>query len=97
MQNKSIVTDTPPKKAADQAVQLFNDWQDISLLQIVAVVVGAWLAIAVVRRVIPFLAERGPNQLRLYLLAIDGRCHIVDHPHRPQCHLPEFLGYRRWS
>ncbi len=30
--------------------------------------VGTWLAIFLARKVLPYLAERGPSQLRLYLL-----------------------------
>ncbi|QDT03076.1 Small-conductance mechanosensitive channel [Rubripirellula lacrimiformis] len=56
-------------KASDEAVQLINDWQDISLLQIAVIVVGVLVTIAIIRRLLPFLAERGPSQLRLYLLA----------------------------
>ncbi len=63
------VAKKPAQQASDQAVQLINDWQDISLLQIASIAIGVWVAIAIVRRVLPFLAERGPNQVRLYLLA----------------------------
>lgn len=62
-------TSKSAQRASDEAVQLINDWQDISLLQIAAIVVGVLLTIAIIRRVLPFLAERGPSQLRLYLLA----------------------------
>lgn len=48
--------------------QLFNDLQDISFLQIGVIVVSLWLSIFLIRRVFPFLAERGPSQIRLYLL-----------------------------
>jgi len=53
---------------SDKAVKLINDFQDISLGKIVLIVIGTWLAIAAVRRVIPYLAARGPSQARLYLL-----------------------------
>jgi len=62
-------TQTTAQAASDEAVKLFNDWQDISLLPIVAVILGVWFAIAIVRWLLPFLAECGPSQLRLYLLA----------------------------
>lgn len=52
----------------EQAARLINDFQDISLSKIALIVIGTWLAIAIVRRVLPYLAERGPNQLRFYLL-----------------------------
>ncbi|GAA3967974.1 mechanosensitive ion channel [Allohahella marinimesophila] len=51
-----------------KAAQLLNDFQDISLAKVALIVVGTWIAILIVRRVLPYLAERGPNQLRLYLL-----------------------------
>ncbi|MAM86553.1 mechanosensitive ion channel family protein [Allohahella sp. A8] len=51
-----------------KAAQLLNDFQDISLAKVALIIVGTWVAILVVRRLLPYLAERGPNQLRLYLL-----------------------------
>ena len=51
-----------------QAATLLNDWQDISLVQIALIVLGAWAIVTVARLVLPFLAERGPSQIRLYLL-----------------------------
>ncbi|MDD1449819.1 mechanosensitive ion channel [Sphingomonas sp. H160509] len=53
---------------SDKAVKLINDFQDISLGKIVLIVIGTWLAIVAVRRIIPYLAARGPSQARLYLL-----------------------------
>ncbi len=53
---------------SEKAVKLINDFQDISLGKIALIVIGTWLAIAAVRRVIPYLAARGPSQARLYLL-----------------------------
>ena len=52
----------------DRAVRLLNDLQDISFVEIALIVAGTWLAIVLVRRALPFLAERGPSQVRLYLL-----------------------------
>ncbi|MGB7347193.1 MAG: mechanosensitive ion channel domain-containing protein [Pirellulaceae bacterium] len=54
--------------AKDEAVQLINDLQDISFGEIALVIAATWIAIVLVRRVLPFLAERGPSQVRLYLL-----------------------------
>lgn len=54
--------------AKDDAVKIINDLQEISFGEIAIVIVGTWIAIALVRRVLPSLAERGPNQVRLYLL-----------------------------
>ncbi len=51
-----------------KAGRLINDLQDISFVQIAVVVLGTWLAIYLARKVLPYLAERGPNQVRLYLL-----------------------------
>ncbi|MGC1503315.1 MAG: mechanosensitive ion channel domain-containing protein [Sulfitobacter sp.] len=54
---------------SEQAVKLINDLQDISFTEIVLVILGTWLAIFAVRNVVPYLAERGPQQMRLWLLA----------------------------
>lgn len=54
--------------AKDDAIKIINDLQDISFGEIAMVIVATWVAIALVRRMLPFLAERCPNQLRLYLL-----------------------------
>lgn len=51
-----------------QAAQLINSLQDINVLKIVLIIAGTWLAIVLVRRLLPLIAERGPNQLRLFLL-----------------------------
>ncbi|MEO7916032.1 MAG: mechanosensitive ion channel domain-containing protein, partial [Dokdonella sp.] len=56
--------------ASDQeaTVKLINDLQDISFGKISAIIVGTWVAIFLFRLVLPYLAERGPKQFRLYLL-----------------------------
>jgi small conductance mechanosensitive channel len=51
-----------------KAAQLIHDLQDISFTKIGLILVGTWLAILIVRKLLPYLAERGPSQLRLYLL-----------------------------
>ena len=56
------------KDGQEKAAQLINDLQDISLSKIGLIVLGTWIAIALARRVLPYLAEKGPSQLRLYLL-----------------------------
>lgn len=61
---------TAAEAGKEQAVQLINDLQDISLAKIGLIIIGTWLAIVLVRRVLPYLAERGPNQARLYLLGM---------------------------
>ncbi len=58
-----------PEIESDKAVQLLNDWQDISFAQIAIVCVVAYALIVLVRRVLPFLADRGPSRIRLYVLA----------------------------
>lgn len=55
--------------AAEGGVRLLNDFQNISFGKIALILLGTWLAMALVRRALPFLAERGPSQLRLALLA----------------------------
>ena len=54
--------------AGEQAVGLIRDLQDISFAQILGVLLSAWLAIVLVRRLLPYFAERGPSRMRLYLL-----------------------------
>ncbi|CAA6803793.1 MAG: Mechanosensitive ion channel protein MscS, partial [uncultured Thiotrichaceae bacterium] len=51
-----------------KASKLLNDFQDISFLEIAAIVASSWLLIYVLRKILPYLAARGPSQLRLYLL-----------------------------
>jgi small-conductance mechanosensitive channel len=54
--------------ASERATNLFNDLQDISFVEIALVLLGTFVAIWVVRRLVPFLAERGPSRARLYIL-----------------------------
>lgn len=56
------------EESGEQAARLINDLQDISFLRIALIILGTWAAIFVVRRIFPSLAQRGPSQLRLYLL-----------------------------
>jgi small-conductance mechanosensitive channel len=51
-----------------KAASLLNDLQDISFTKIGLILVGTWLVILLARKLLPYLAERGPSQLRLYLL-----------------------------
>ena len=53
---------------AENTVKLINDLQDISFVEILLVIVLTWLAIYVVRKAAPYLAERGPQQVRLWML-----------------------------
>jgi len=53
----------------DKAMQLINDFQDISFTKIGLIIFGTWLTIVIIRRLLPFLANKGPSQLRLYILA----------------------------
>jgi small-conductance mechanosensitive channel len=54
--------------ATEKAANLLNDLQDISFLQIALILFVSFGAVWIVRRTIPFLAERAPSRLRLYLL-----------------------------
>ena len=56
------------EEGGERAVKLMHDLAEINFLQIAAVILGAWLAFAALRRLLPFLAERGPSQVRLLLL-----------------------------
>lgn len=78
MQNPSDLSSNPladtgaapgVNQAKDEAVKLINDLQDISLWQIGLVILAAWLVVYFSRKLLPFLAERGPSQFRLYLLS----------------------------
>ena len=53
----------------DEAVRLLNDLQDISFHQIALIIFAISLAIWAVGRLLPYLAERGPSQSRLWFLA----------------------------
>ena len=59
---------TSAEAGKEKAAQLINNLQDISLTKVALIVFGTWLAIFLARRILPYLAERGPNQVRLYLL-----------------------------
>lgn len=59
------------EKGKESAAKLINDLQDISFLQIGLVIAGAWLATFLARRILPFLAERGPSQFRLFFLGLE--------------------------
>lgn len=56
------------QEGQQKAARLINDLQDISFVEIGLVFAGTWLTILVARKLLPYLAERGPSQLRLYLL-----------------------------
>lgn len=60
--------DTATDSASTQAHQLMHSLGDIDFLQIALIVIGTWLAIFLARRLLPYLAERGPSRARLFLL-----------------------------
>ena len=63
------MTQTGAQVAADgDAARLLNDFQDISFLKIALIVAVAWAVVYGARRLLPYFAERGPSQTRLYLL-----------------------------
>ncbi len=51
-----------------KAARLLHDFQDISFLQIFGVIIATWLLIFIIERIAPYLAERGPNRVRLFVL-----------------------------
>lgn len=59
-----------PNITSDKAANLLNDWQDISFVQIAIIIVLSVATIWVVRKVVPFIADRVPSRLRLYLLRV---------------------------
>lgn len=56
------------EQGQQKAGRLINDLQDISFTKIGMILLGTWIVILLARKLLPYLAERGPSQLRLYLL-----------------------------
>ena len=56
------------EQGQQKAARLINDLQDISFTKIGLILLGTWVVILLARKLLPFLAERGPSQLRLYML-----------------------------
>ncbi|WP_330449417.1 mechanosensitive ion channel domain-containing protein [Paracoccus marcusii] len=52
----------------DDAIRLLNDLQDISFGKVAMIILGTWLAIWAIRRLLPYLAAHGPAHARLYIL-----------------------------
>jgi small conductance mechanosensitive channel len=52
----------------DTAVKLFRDVDELSLVQILSIMLVAGLLTAAVNRAIPWIAKRSPTRLQLYLL-----------------------------
>lgn len=71
-QAAAVAEDSAAASAAadtgETSAQIINNLQDIPLLTIGFIVLGTWLTIYLIRRSLPYLAQRGPTQLRLYLL-----------------------------
>lgn len=57
-----------PDITRDKAANLLNNWQDISFVQIAVILLLSFGTIWLIRKIIPFLANRAPSRLRLYLL-----------------------------
>lgn len=53
-----------------QPEQLLRDVQDIDFIHIALIILGTYFVIVLIRRTFPYLAERGPSKLRLYLLGL---------------------------
>lgn len=56
------------EESKNKAADLLNDLKDIDFVEIIAIVVGTWLLITLLRWLLPYLAERAPSKARLYLL-----------------------------
>lgn len=56
--------DTSPKKATN----LFLDFKEIGFANIFLILVCTWALIALIRRLFPFVADRSPTRVRLYVL-----------------------------
>ncbi len=52
----------------EDAPKLLNDFEEIAFLEIALVILGTWIAVVAIRRILPLLAEHGPGRARLYLL-----------------------------
>ena len=59
---------TASAKTTQASTKLVNNLQDINFASIAIIVAMTWGAIWLIRRTLPYLAQRGPTQLRLYLL-----------------------------
>ena len=59
------------EKTKDSAARLINDFHEISFVKVALIVLGAAAAIYLARKILPYLAARGPSQLRLYLLGAE--------------------------
>ncbi|UVW29295.1 mechanosensitive ion channel family protein [Massilia sp. H6] len=55
-------------EGAKKASKLLNDLQDISFTKIGLILAGTWLVVLIARTLLPYLAERGPSRMRLFLL-----------------------------
>ena len=60
-----------PETNDAKASKLFNNLEDISLLHVVLIIAVAVAIIFASRRIFPFLAEKSPYWLRLYLLSAE--------------------------
>ena len=56
------------EQVGEEAAGLLRDLQDISFGRILLIAVGTYALVRLIRWALPLLAERGPSQLRLYLL-----------------------------
>ena len=59
---------SPVAVGQEKAAKLLRNFQDISFGEILLIVAGTWLLVSVIERIAPFLAERGPNRGRLFVL-----------------------------
>ena len=53
---------------SEKAIKFINDLSEISFVEIILVASVTWLAIWVIRRLFPYVADRAPQRLRLFLL-----------------------------
>ena len=56
------------KSGSEKAVKFIHDLSEISFFEIILVVSATWLAIWIIRRLFPYIADRAPQRLRLFLL-----------------------------
>ena len=53
------------EQGQQKAARLINDLQEISFTKVGLILLGTWVVILLARKLLPYLAERGPSQLRL--------------------------------
>ncbi|MGA7876787.1 MAG: hypothetical protein WCA08_14090, partial [Desulfoferrobacter sp.] len=51
-------------------LQIFKDLGGIEIIQIVAIILAAWIVIQLLKRFLPWLARIAPSRFRFYILPL---------------------------